>query len=100
MGTHGNLVLHADGTYTYTLTSPVNGPGLGTNTVNNVDAFNYTVTDANGNTTTGTINVDVIDDVPTITSIQSGVIDNEVGLSYTGHIDAIPGADGIAGLPF
>ena len=25
LGSHGNLVLHADGSYTYTLTSPVNG---------------------------------------------------------------------------
>ena len=58
------------------------------------------MTDANGNTTTGTINVNIIDDVPSITSIQSGVIDNEVGLSYTGHIDAIPGADGIAAFQF
>ena len=101
-GTYGNLVLNADGSYTYTLTSPVDGPTAndGTNTIANADSFDYTVTDSTGNVTTGTINVSIIDDVPSITSIQSGVIDNVVGLSYTGHIEAIPGADGIAAYQF
>ena len=34
----------------------------GVTTEPNVEGFNYTVTDANGNTTTGTINVSIIDD--------------------------------------
>ena len=37
----------------------------GTNTEQDKDSFSYTVTDANGNTATGTILVDIVDDVPT-----------------------------------
>ena len=58
-GTYGNLVLNADGTYTYTLDTTYDGAtnNNGVTTEPNVEGFNYTVTDANGNTTTGTINV-------------------------------------------
>ena len=68
-GSHGTLVLNADGTYTYTLTSPFDTtPDSATTaaqTEQDKDSFNYTVTDAHGNTATGTILVDIIDDVPT-----------------------------------
>ena len=37
----------------------------GITTENNVETFTYQVTDANGNTTTNTITIDVTDDVPT-----------------------------------
>ena len=37
----------------------------GITTENNVETFTYQVTDANGNTTTSTITIDVIDDIPT-----------------------------------
>jgi len=66
-GTHGTLTFNPDGSYSYTLTSPVTGPPQAdnsTNTVNNVETFTYTVTDANGNIATNTITIDVIDDVP------------------------------------
>ena len=67
-GTYGNLVLNANGTYTYTLTSPFDtspDANNSTNTEQGRDSFGYRVTDANGNTVTGTILVDIIDDVPT-----------------------------------
>ena len=69
-GSHGTLVLNAaDGTYTYTLTSPFDTtPDSATTaaqTEQGKDSFSYTVTDAHGNSTTGTILVDIIDDVPT-----------------------------------
>ncbi|NCD35292.1 MAG: type I secretion C-terminal target domain-containing protein, partial [Spartobacteria bacterium] len=35
------------------------------------DSFDYLVTDANGNTTTGTITVDIVDDVPSATIAQT-----------------------------
>src|SRR5206468_3334738 len=64
---NGIFQLNANGTYTYTLTTPVDGTTAdnGTNTVNGVEVFNYTAHDANGNTVSGTITIDVIDDVPT-----------------------------------
>ena len=67
------------------------------------DSFTYTYTLQDGDTIstdTANLTVNVLDDVPVITSIQSGVLDNVAGLSYTGHIDAIPGADGIAAYHF
>lgn len=70
-GTYGTLVLNPDGTYTYTLTQRYDtapDDNNGTNTEANRDVFTYTVTDINGNTTTGTINVSIVDDVPTAVS--------------------------------
>ncbi len=96
-GTYGTIQVNTNGTYHYTLTSPVNGPTAndGANTIVDADTFTYMVTDTNGNTTTAQINVNIIDDVPSIESIQNGVLDNVAGLAITGHIVATPGADGI-----
>ncbi|MBC2666304.1 hypothetical protein H7F51_12315, partial [Novosphingobium flavum] len=65
-GAYGNLVLNADGSYTYTLTKAYTGASAdnGVTTEQDKDSFGYTVTDSNGNTTTGTILVDIIDDIP------------------------------------
>ncbi|MGQ7249461.1 Ig-like domain-containing protein, partial [Halomonas sp. V046] len=66
-GTFGTLVVSADGSFTYTLTSAVAGGQAndGNNTVNGAEVFDYTVTDANGNTATAQLNIDIVDDVPT-----------------------------------
>ena len=74
-GSHGTLVLNAaTGTYTYTLTTPFDTTPDSTTTAaqteQDKDSFGYTVTDAQGNTATGTILVDIIDDVPTATCGQ------------------------------
>ena len=37
----------------------------GGNTEDNKDSFTYQVTDADGNKATGTITVDIVDDIPT-----------------------------------
>jgi T1SS-143 domain-containing protein len=65
-GSHGTLTFNPDGSYSYTLTSPVTGPQADNsiNTENNVETFTYKVTDANGNIATNTITIDVIDDIP------------------------------------
>ncbi|MEQ7873570.1 DUF5801 repeats-in-toxin domain-containing protein, partial [Sphingomonas sp. ASV193] len=83
---HGIFVLNADGSYTYTLTSPVTespSANNGTDTVNGVEVFTYTAHDANGNTITGTITINVTDDVPfAAISVTNGAIslDESVGL--------------------
>lgn len=46
---HGTVVVNPDGTYTYTPDADYNGP----------DSFTYTITDANGNQDTATVNIDV-----------------------------------------
>ncbi len=64
-GTYGQIQLNADGTYTYTLTSaPKTTPNAndGANTLS--ESFTYKATDALGNSTTSTIVVNIVDDVP------------------------------------
>ena len=91
--------LQCDGTYIYTLTSPFDTPTAdnGTNT-EVAESFTYQVTDANGNTATGTITVNIVDDIPTaIADTNSGV----EGAIVTGNVltdgtDDVFGADGAA----
>ena len=92
-GAYGNLVLNADGTYTYTLDTTYDGATAnnGVTTEQDRDSFSYTVTDANGNTATGTILVDIVDDVPSITAANIA-IPNTVG-SYDGSYTFEVGAD-------
>ncbi|WP_207838403.1 VCBS domain-containing protein, partial [Pseudomonas sp. 43(2021)] len=64
-GSYGQLLLNADGTYTYTLTSaPKTAPNAndGPNTLS--ETFTYKATDALGNSTTSTLVVNIVDDVP------------------------------------
>ncbi len=53
---HGSVSLNNDGTFTY---KPVDN-------YNGADSFTYTITDANGNLTTGTVTIDItpVDDAP------------------------------------
>src|SRR5213075_1495876 len=97
---NGLFQLNADGTYTYTLTTPVDGTTAdnGTNTVNGVEVFNYTAHDADGNTVNGTITINVIDDVPTAhadtnTVSEGGSVGGNV---LTDGVDDVFGADGQA----
>ena len=99
-GTHGLFQLNADGTYIYTLTSPVTEPASnnGTDTVNGVESFSYTAHDASNNTVTGTITINVIDDVPTA-HVDSGNV-TEGGLLTVAAagvlVNDVAGADGFA----
>jgi VCBS repeat-containing protein len=105
-GSHGTLVLNDDGTYTYTLTSPVTEPTAdnGPDTVSNVDNFDYKVTDGNGNTTTGTIIVDVKDDVPQAKpDVAMTVVETEAATNGTNLLaNDTKGADGatVTGVDF
>ncbi|RUU81968.1 Ig-like domain-containing protein, partial [Mesorhizobium sp. M7A.F.Ca.MR.362.00.0.0] len=88
-GSYGNLVLNANGTYTYTLTQTYDGvtTNNGITTEQDKDSFTYTVTDAHGNTTTGSILVDIVDDIPTAISPASAVVANGAGASVTFDLD-------------
>jgi len=74
---YGNtLIVNADGSYTYTLSNPVTN-------VNNqplVEVFNYTLTDADGSTSTNTFTIHVGDDAPVAKAIDGGTV-YEAGLS-------------------
>jgi VCBS repeat-containing protein len=84
-GSYGTMVLNSNGTYTYTLTKPFDttpDTNNGANTETGKDVFNYTATDANGNSVSGTITVDIIDDVPLIDIAASGttlLLDESLG---------------------
>ena len=78
----------------YTLSGAIeHAPGEGTNTAATADHFTVTIRDAQGNTYDVTVNVDVVDDVPTISADAAG---KEVssGSEVTGSVDIDYGADG------
>jgi VCBS repeat-containing protein len=99
---YGTFTLDAAGHYSYTLTSPIIGAQADNSTNNEVPVqhFTYTVVDTNGNSTTGSVDITIVDDVPiaspdtgstleggTLTvSAVAGVISNDT-----------PGADGLVG---
>src|SRR6185503_12642789 len=114
-GSFGTMTLNADGTYSYTLTQRFDtspDANNSTNTENNRDTFTYQATDANGNTVSNTITVDIVDDVPSavadVDSVKEEgplVADGNV-LTASGGSDVngtdgvldIAGADGVASI--
>jgi hypothetical protein len=88
-GTYGTIQVKTDGTYLYTLTAPVDGATANNdaNTETAADSFDYLVTDANGNTSTATITINIVDDVPTAISPQGAYLLNVAGGSFTGTLD-------------
>ncbi len=65
VGKYGQLQLNSNGSYTYTLTSPADSPVHQNDGANNVtETFTYEVKDSLGNSTTSTIVITIVDDVP------------------------------------
>jgi VCBS repeat-containing protein len=94
-GTYGQIQVNSNGTYTYTLTSPVTNTPNGDNGANIAlnEAFTYSATDAVGNTVTGTIQISIVDDVPTAKADTAQVAEgNSVTTNVLGN-DTL-GADG------
>ena len=81
-GNFGTLTVDASGNYTYTLTSAPKLPaGNNGNNIQTQETFSYIVTDANGNTGTGTLVIDIVDDVPTAHD-DTACVGAERGLDY------------------
>ncbi|VVP24593.1 retention module-containing protein [Pseudomonas fluorescens] len=101
-GTFGQILLNPNGTYTYTLTSaPKTTPGAndGPNTLS--DTFTYKATDALGNTTTSTIVVNIVDDVPKAVASERSVAAVEIDSNLLLVIDvsgSMADASGVPGL--
>ena len=76
---------HATAAYTYTLTSPFDTSPDADNGANTevAESFSYVVTDANGNSATGTITVNIVDDVPTAQANTNSV---DEGAIVTGNV--------------
>ncbi|MEW7867117.1 type I secretion C-terminal target domain-containing protein, partial [Aeromonas diversa] len=97
-GGFGTLLLNPDGSYTYTLESPYDtNPAIndGNNVEENRDSFTYQVMDANGNTATGTLYIDIVDDVPQFNSVMDAVLSSHTHVAFDGRYDANFGADGL-----
>ena len=93
VGQYGQLHLNADGTYTYTLTSPANSPTHANDGANTVtETFTYQVHDSLGNSTTSTIVITVVDDVPTANSDFVSVAKGDVVHGNVMYNDVV-GAD-------
>ncbi|WFU04858.1 VCBS domain-containing protein (plasmid) [Rhizobium sp. CB3171] len=73
-GSYGDLVIDANGAYTYTLLH------AGSNASGDTDQFTYTVTDMNGKTAQETLTFNIADDAPTLTGtgISATVSDDGV----------------------
>ncbi len=79
--------------YSYTLTHNTTDHGPLDNGSNNVfDDISVKVTDRDGDTASSTIDIKVVDDVPTATSEASQTLAE--GTSVTGVLDFVKGADG------
>ena len=98
-GTFGTIQVNSDGSYVYTLTKPFDTSPDADNGANTevAESFQYRVTDDAGNSTTGTITVNIVDDVPTA---QVDVNAAESGQTVTGNVETndTAGADGIASI--
>ena len=97
-GTFGTIQVNTDGTYTYTLTSPFDTSPDADNGANTevAESFSYVVTDANGNSATGTITVNIVDDVPTAQANTNSVVEGAIvtGNVLTDGTADVFGADG------
>ncbi|WP_285416878.1 retention module-containing protein [Pseudomonas sp. efr-133-TYG-5] len=101
-GAYGQIQLNADGTYTYTLTSaPKTTPNAndGANTLS--ESFTYKATDALGNSTTSTLVVNIVDDVPKAVASDRSVAAVEIDSNVLIVLDisgSMADASGVPGL--
>ena len=97
-GTFGTIQVNADGSYVYTLTKPFDTSPDADNGANTevAESFQYRVTDANGNSATGTITVNIVDDVPTAHADTNSVVEGAIvtGNVLTDGTADVFGADG------
>ncbi|HOS15311.1 MAG TPA: VWA domain-containing protein, partial [Smithella sp.] len=103
-GDYGTIQINPDGSYVYTLTKPYDttpDADNGMNTEDNRENFTYKVTDANGNTATGTITVDIVDDIPSAgdqsITVDAGTVVGTnllITLDVSGSMNDSSGVDG------
>ncbi|CAG8865173.1 retention module-containing protein [Pseudomonas fluorescens] len=104
-GTYGQILLNSDGSYTYTLTSaPKTSPNANDGPNSLSESFTYKATDALGNSSTSTIVVNIVDDVPkavaTDRSVAAVEIDSNllIVLDVSGSMDDPSGVSGLSRL--
>ncbi|WP_296261505.1 MULTISPECIES: retention module-containing protein [unclassified Pseudomonas] len=101
-GQYGVLHLNADGSYTYTLTSaPKTTPTANDGPNITHEAFNYTVTDSVGRSSTAQIVVNIVDDQPQAASIEKTATTDPVNSNLMLIVDnsaSMNEASGVNGL--
>jgi VCBS repeat-containing protein len=101
-GNYGQIQLNANGTYTYTLTSPATTTPHANDGANTLtESFTYQATDSLGNSTTSTIVVSIVDDVPKAVNDTNLATATESALTLTGNVltNDVQGADHVATGP-
>ncbi|WP_079229676.1 BapA/Bap/LapF family large adhesin [Pseudomonas putida] len=93
-GTYGTLLVHADGSYTYTLNS-----GLTSAVIGQHDTFTYELTHPNGTTDTATltVNLDNAASITTFSALVADTADDSVTLASvaaTASSEVLAGTDG------
>ncbi|WP_212772017.1 VCBS domain-containing protein, partial [Acinetobacter baumannii] len=76
---YGTFSIDEDGHYTYTLTKPSNGDNV-------EDTFSYTTKDAQGNSTTNTVTITIIDDAPVATPDTNSITEDSVPNPVSGNV--------------
>ncbi|PAU53757.1 hypothetical protein BZL42_22065 [Pseudomonas indica] len=106
-GSYGTIQINSDGSYVYTLAKPYDtspDANNGANVELGKDSFTYQVTDANGNTATGTILVDIVDDVPVAFVPVNGLMVDQTTAVHSITADLrfaqAAGADGVGNVVF
>ena len=101
------LVINADGSYTFTQLQPLVHPTNGGSEENLNVAFAFTVTDGDGDTATGSLTVQVNDDMPVANTVTAApVLDDDAQTLFPGNPDGTGDvadatvATGVAGALF
>ncbi|NBB08125.1 retention module-containing protein [Pseudomonas sp. SLFW] len=101
-GQYGVLHLNTDGSYTYTLTSPPSTTPAANDGANVThEAFNYTVTDSLGQSSTAQIVVNIVDDQPQAANLEKTVTTDPVNSNLMLIVDnsaSMNEASGVNGL--
>ncbi|AXP02010.1 type I secretion C-terminal target domain-containing protein [Pseudomonas fluorescens] len=101
-GAYGQLLLHPDGSYTYTLTSPASTTPHANDGPNALsESFTYQATDALGNSTIGNLVVSIVDDVPKAVASERSVTAVEIDTNLLIVLDvsgSMKDASGVPGL--
>ncbi|MHA6196642.1 retention module-containing protein [Pseudomonas wadenswilerensis] len=99
-GSYGQIQLLANGSYTYTLTSAPKTPGGANDGANTMtESFTYKATDALGNSTTSTIQINIVDDVPKAVGATRSVTPGQVDSNLLLVIDVSGSMNDASGVP-
>jgi T1SS-143 domain-containing protein len=100
IATVATLTINADGSYTFTTNAPLAHPTAGATEENLAVTFDFTVTDGDGDTASGSLTVNVNDDTPTVGTVESGAVtENAVRLDVVnGSFQAQSLATGAPGV--